>query len=457
MSGPEQTAEPKTDNPTADQPTEAKTGFVGRLRAWISPPTPGPGTRLRRWMVLLLVVLASVGVLGSAVALWTHSLLFNTDTWVATVGPVAKDPQVTHDLSVYLTDKAVEATDLETRVTDALPPNAQFLAPTITDAASGFVQKRMEKRLNQPEAYDLWLKLNRFAHEHLVAVLEGDSTYIQLNGDEVQLNLVPLVAKAMELIQEALPGALGDRITIPQIDPNATAEEMRAQLEAATGRTLPADFGTVVLFKGDQVTQAQQAVRIFKAAVIAIVVVTLLLIASALLFSRARLRTLIQLGLGTLVAVVIARVAVERLQAAVVAGISNRDGHRVAGALIQSATDNFLGMLIWLVVAGALVSVVAYLAGKRSWFVAARGYAATAAGTTGELVASRSPMRAWLGRHYDGARAAGVVAAVVALLFTTSSWWLTLLVLALAAAYEVAVWRLAEPDGVQGPEQAQTP
>ncbi len=103
------------------------------------------------------------------------------------------------------------------------------------------------------------------------------------------------------------------------------------------------------------------------------------------------------------------------------------------------------------------MSLAAYLAGKRSWFVAARDRAAAAAGTTGELVASRSPMRLWLGHHYDGARAAGVVAAVVALLFTTSSWWLTILVLALAAAYEVAVWRLAEPDGVQGPGQPQTP
>jgi hypothetical protein len=408
-------------------------------------------------MVLLLVVLASVGVLGSAVALWTHSLLFNTDTWVATVGPVAKDPQVTHDLSVYLTDKAVEATDLETRVTDALPPNAQFLAPTITDAARDFVQKRMEERLNQPETYDLWLKLNSFAHEHLVAVLEGDSTYIQLNGDQVQLNLVPLVAKAMELIQEALPGAVGDRIEVPQIDPNASAEEMRAQIEAATGRTLPEDFGTVVLFEGDQVTQAQQAVRIFKAGVIAIVVVTLLLIAAALLFSRARLRTLIQLGLGTLVAVVVARVAVQRLSDAVVESLSGRDGVRVAGALIESAAGNLLDVLVWLLVAGVLVSVMAYLAGKRSLLVAARDRAAAAAGTTGELVASRSPMRLWLGHHYDGARAAGVVAAVVALLFTTSSWWLTILVLALAAAYEVAVWRLAEPDGVQGPGQPETP
>jgi len=437
-------------------PAETGGGILGRLRSWISPP--GPGTRLRRWMVLLLVVLASVGVLASAVSLWTHSLLFNTDRWVATVGPVLEDPQVQKDLSVYLTDRAFEATDLETRVTDALPPNAQFLAPTITDAAWGFVQKRMETRLGQPETYDLWLKLNRFTHERLVAVLEGDSTYIQLNGDQVQLNLVPLVSRAMELIQQALPGALDERLDIPQIDPTASAEEMRTQLEAATGRTLPADFGTVVLFEGDQVTQAQQIVKIFKAAVIAIVVVTVLLIAAALLFSRSRLRTLIQLGLGTLVAVVVARVAVQRLQDAVVASISDRDGHRVAGALIESAAGNLLDVLIWLVVAGALVSLVAYFTGKRSWLVAARGYAATATGATGELVAPQAPMRLWLGRHYDGARAAGVVAAVIALLFTTSSWWLTLLVLALTAAYETAVWRLAEADGVQeGTGNVRTP
>jgi hypothetical protein len=439
------------------QETASPGGAYGRVRSWVSPPGDGPGTRLRRWMVLILVVLASLGILISAVALWTNSLLFNTDTWVATVGPVAKDPQVTHDLSVFLTDKAIEATDLEARVTDALPENAQFLAPAITDAARGFVQKRMEERLNQPETYDLWLELNRFAHEHLVDVIEGDSTYIQLSGDEVQLNLVPLVAKAMELIEEVLPGALGDKIDIPQIAPDASAEEMRTQLEAATGRTLPEDFGTVVLFKGDQVTQAQQAVQIFKAAVIAIVIVTVLLIGAALLFSRARMRTLIQLGVGTLLAVVLARVAVQRLQDAVVESISGRDGVRVASALIESAVGSLADVMMWLIVAGAVVSVMAYLATKRSWFVAARGYAAAAAETTGGLVARQTPVRLWLGRHYDGARAAGVIAAVVALLFTTSSWWLTILVLALMAAYEVAVWRLAEGDGVQGPGQTHAP
>jgi hypothetical protein len=408
-------------------------------------------------MVLLLVVLASVGILLSAVSVWTHSLLFNTDRWVETVGPVLQDPEVTHDLSVYLTERAIEASDLEARAADVLPPRAQFLAPAITDAARDFVQKRMEERLNQPETYQLWLKLNRFAHEHLVAVLEGDSTYIQLNGDQVQLNLVPLIARALELIDQVLPGALGDRVDIPQIDPAASAEQMRAELEAATGRTLPEDFGTVTLYEGDQVTQAQQAVRIFKAAVLAILIATILLIAAALLFSRTRLRTLIQLGLGSLVAVVLARVAIQRLSDAVVEGISGRDGYRVAKALVESAAGNLFDLLIWLVVAGALVSLMAYLATNRSWFVAARGYATAAAGTTGEAVAGRSPLRLWLGRHYDGARATGVVLAVVALLFTTSSWWLTILVLGLTAVYELAVWRLAEAGGVQGPGQAHTP
>ena len=424
------------------------------------PTGKSPGTPLRRWMVLLLVVLASVGILGSAVALWTHSLLFNTDRFVATVGPVAKDPQVVGNVSVYVTDRAMEASDLQARVTEALPPRAQFLAPAITDATRGFVQKRVQELLSRPETYDLWLKLVGFAHEHLVAVLEGDSTYIQLNGDQVQLNLVPLVAKAMELIQQVLPGSLGDRIDVPQIDPNASAEEMRAQLSAATGRTLPEDFGTVVLFEGDKVTQAQQAVRIFKAAVIAIVVVTVLLIAAALLFSRSRLRTLIQLGLGTLVAVVVARVAVERLQDAIVSSLGQENGVAIARSVLESATGNLADVLVWLIVAGALVSVVAFVAGKRSWFGAAKGYASAAADATGAMAAPQAPMRLWLGRHYDGARAGGVVAAVVALLFTTSSWWLTLLVLALTAAYEVAVWRLAESaagaTAATGPGQPRT-
>jgi hypothetical protein len=441
---------------TAATPASTGTGVLARLRHWVSPPDPGPGTRLRRWMVVLLVVLASVGALVSAVALWTNSLLFNTDRWVETVGPVAKDPQVAHDVSVYVTNRAIDASDFEARVAEALPPKAQFLAPAITDASRDFVQKRMEELLKRPETYQLWLDLNRFAHEHLVNVLEGDSTYIQLQGDEVQLNLVPLVAKAMDLIEQVMPGALGDRITIPQIDPTASAAEMRAQLTAATGRTLPEDFGTVVLFKGDQVTQAQQAVRIFKAAVVAILVVTVLLFAAALVFSRRRLRTLIELGLGVLIAVVLARVAVRRLSDAVLEGAKGRDGYGVAQALIDSAAGSLLDVLIWLIVAGALVSVFAYLAGKRSWIVAARGYATTAAGATGEFVASHAPLRLWLGRHYDAARAGGVVVAVVALLFTTSSLWLTILVLALTAAYEVAVWKLAEPAGSSGAGEAGT-
>lgn len=424
-------------NDQGTQPT------LARLRSWISPPPPAGASHLRRWMVLLLVVLASVGVLASALALWTDQLLFDTGNWVETVGPVAKDPEVTENLSVYLTDRAIEATDLEARIAEALPPRIEFLAPAITDAARGFVQEQVLDLLRRPETYELWLTVNRFAHEHLVAVLEGDSTYIQLSGDEVRLNLVPLIARAMELVEEVLPGALGERLDIPQIDPKASAEEMRAQITAATGRTLPPDFGTVVLFEGDQVEEAQQAVRIFNAAVIAIVVATILLIAAALLSSPARLRTLIHLGLGTLVAVVVARVAVRRLQEAVVDSLGDRDGVTVTRALLESAAASLGDVLVWLIVAGALVTGAAFLAGRRGWFTAARDYAAAAADATGAVVARQTPARLWLARHYDGARAGGVVVAVALLLFTTSSLWLTLLVIALAVAWQVAVWRLA--------------
>ncbi len=419
--------------------------MLQRLRAWALPRAPGPGTRLRRWSVLLLVVLSSTGVLVSAVAVWSHSLVFNTDRWVTTVGPVARDPQVTHDLSVYVTDRAVEAAGLEARVADALPPRASFLAPAITAAARDLVQRRMEERLNQPRTYELWLKLNRFAHRHLVAVLNGDATYVRLNGDEVQLNLVPLVAQALALLEQVLPGALGERVAVPRVDPDADAAEMRARLTAATGRPLPDDFGTVVLFKGEQVAQVQRAVRVFRATVVGVLVVTALLVAAALVFSRRRLRTLVQLGLGTLLGVALARVVVQRLTDAVLDGLRGEAGFSIARALVEAAVGDLRGLLVWLLVAGALVAVAAYLTGQREWLDVARRRALAAAGTAGGVAASSSPLRQWLGRHYDGLRAGGLVAAVAALFFTTGSWWLTLAVLALTAAYEFAVWRLAEP------------
>ena len=95
--------------------------------------------RVRAWLALILVIMAVVAVIVSCVALWSSDLVFNTDTYVKTIAPVADDPQVRHAVSVYVTDKAIAATDLNTRIENALPSDAKVLATPLTSQLRGFL------------------------------------------------------------------------------------------------------------------------------------------------------------------------------------------------------------------------------------------------------------------------------------------------------------------------------
>jgi hypothetical protein len=411
---------------------------------WLKSDPEAP--RLRRWLVGLLVVVACLAVLASTLAIWAHTLVFNTDRWVEVVAPIGKDPAVTQKASVYLTDRAIEASDLQNRIAEALPPRAAFLAAPITEQVRTFTQERLLQVLRDPRVYDLWVKLNRVAHEHLIAVLRGESKVVQLQGDQVQLNLLPLIAKALDTVQQAMPDALGSRITIPTLDPSASPDEMRQQLSTALGRPLPSDFGTVTLFEGQQVSQVQTAVRLFDRLIWLLVIVTVLLVAAAVALSPAKLRTGVQLGIGTVVAFVLARIITHRIEQSIADGLSSQPGSGVAKGVISSAVDNLNGFTQWLIIAGIVVAVAAFLASRPQWFVKAKDWGAVAAGAgEARMSALRSPAHRFIGAHRDGLQVAGVVVALVILFFWTSSIWLAILVIALLAVYEVLMVRFAGP------------
>ena len=407
--------------------------------------------RLRRWLVGVLVALACLAILVSALAIWAHTLVFDTDRWVEVVAPVGKDAEATQAASVYLTDKAIEATDLEARIGEALPPRAAFLAAPLTDEVRSFLQARVLNLLEDPRTYDLWLELNRRAHQRLVAVLRGESTFVQLEGDQVQLNLLPLIAEAIVRVQEILPQALDERLTIPTLDPSASPDEMRAELSTALGRPLPPEFGTVVLYEDQSVSEVQDAVRLFDRFVWLIVIVALVLIAASLALSPRRLRTVVQLGVGTVAAVVIARLITARLEERLVDALTQKPGSGVARTVVTSAIDNLDGVTRWLLVAGIVVAVAAFLASRPHWFAKARDWGAVAAGAGEARVAAlRSPAHRFIGAHRDGLQIAGVALALVVLFFATPPPWLTLLVLAVLVVYEVLVLRLAASGPVDG-------
>jgi len=432
---------PPMKSPAAE--TESPTPSIAWYRRIL-----GTGGRqaspLRRWSVLALVIVASLGILVSTVALWTHTVLFNTDKYVATVGPIGKDPAVTQAVADAVTAKTMEATDLENRIREVLPPQAQFLVAPLVAQVQKYVNEKVAEFLQTDTAYNAWLTINRNVHEQLVAVLRNQSNRFLVQDDKVRLNLLPLVAHALELVQKYLPDAIQSRVPIPQIDPNAPYDEQVAQLSSALGRTLPPDFGTVVIFQGTQVRQAQQAVRLFDGLVIALWVITGVIILLALLLSPWRLRTLIELGLGTLIAVMIARVLIKRLEQSIIESAKNQQQAGVAKAIITSAISSLGSFTTWLLVACVILAVAAFLGGRPHWIKAAGRGAAGLAGRGADLAEAQLPEAQRMATTYfDYLRGGGVVVALIVLFLVSSSLTWVLVILLLLIAWEIAVWWLA--------------
>jgi hypothetical protein len=408
------------------------------VSAWFGDRSAGRShVRMRRWLVGILVVLAVIGTLVSSVTLWAHGVLMNTDKWVELVAPIEKDPQVQHNLSVYLAQRGVDAINIQQRTQNALPSQFQPLADPIATAIEGylqtFLQKNIQAFLATDTAYNLWVGVNRVGHEQVVNALQNEPGALSINNGEARLNLLPLLSKALYAVQQKAPRLLSG-VTIPEISPSTPPAEANAQLSQALGVTLPSDFGQVTLLKSQDLQTAQTIVKIFNTVVVLLVILTVALIVASVWLSLVRRRTLIELGVGIALALIIARVVVDRIEANVVNGLKTAQGPGIAGPAIKAAVDNLQSFTVAFLIAGIVVAIAAFLVGKPEWFSKAGGGLAALGQTSDAAAAEPNRVLRFMVRYADWLRLAGVVVAVLILLLATPAWgWIIAIVLILLA------------------------
>jgi hypothetical protein len=96
--------------------TDNKTGRLAWLRAGI---------------VMLFAVVSCLALSAYVVVHWTERQILTTDNWVALVSPLPKEPVVSTALGSFIGSKVFDSAAVEGKVTDALPPKAEFLAGPI--------------------------------------------------------------------------------------------------------------------------------------------------------------------------------------------------------------------------------------------------------------------------------------------------------------------------------------
>jgi hypothetical protein len=333
-----------------------------------------------------------------------------------------------------------------------LPERGQALAAPLTSALRGFVDDEVNAFFASDTFDRLWLELNRRAHTRVVAVLEGDTGNLQIEGDDVRLNLIPVINQVLAQISDASPEILGRTVDLPTVTVDDIPQDAISRIEDALGRDIPDDFGQFTVFEAQRLEQVQDAVSVFERLVVATVAAAVLLLALALWVSPRRRRTLIQLMVGITLGVVLLRRLGLRLEDDVVdlAKPDNQDAVRVVvGAFVSSLLD----ATVWILVITVAVFAVALLTGPYRWARALRHGVASAGHFGGRAVAaavthSRDERTVeWVDAHRDALQLGAIAVAVLVLLVADLSWLGLVLLALVVGGFELAVWRIAaQPD-----------
>jgi hypothetical protein len=392
--------------------------------------------KLRRRLTGLLVVLTVISLVTTVVAAWARAVVLDTDRFVATVGPVIDDPAVQSSLSVRLTDSIMSSLQIEDRVSTALasvgegqlPVSPALLAGPVTQGIENALLKRTRQLIASDAVSTIWTQALRTAHERAVALLRGDAPNASIEGDAVYLDLLPVVNDALAQLEQPLSDIFNRTIDIPTVTA-ANVDQVASLLEQRFGVDLPDDFGRVKVFESDALPAAQAAVVTVDRVVYVLVALTLVLAIASILLSTRRLRTVLWLGFGAAIGLIVVRrlaLRVDDMIAGRVTGETNRDA-------VEAVTSDVFGDLrsftTWLLVAALLIGIGAYLAGRPAWLTRA-----IARASHGTLIPRDTPAVRWIGEHAGALRVALVVVGAVVMLFADLGWASFLIVLVLVAA-----------------------
>jgi hypothetical protein len=460
----------KVGDDGGDSPTPDIRSEIDRLHAENEALKHRLDRRLswRRWLALLMVVLTSVTVVAATVAVWAHRTVFDTDQFMETVEPALDEPAFYSALGARVSTQIIGALDVETKVTAALTevdeyltqvtqelvdsleisdtgrailsrlerPSLVGLAGPVTDWVESRVELRTEQFITSDEFKSRFPDLVRRAHEATIALVRNELAElpnVYIEGGEVRLNLIPIIAEALRAVANEIREYLPD-IDLPDVISNRV-DEGREQLAAAIQERLPEDFGQVTLMSEDSLGEIQGAANRLDRFVWLLIGLAIVFGVLTIMISPTRRRTGLQLSIGVVLGFVVSAVILRRLQARILEEITTPDGDRAARALFGEVFGS-LRAAIWIVALAALVvGVGAYLAGRPAWLRrASEGVRRMTAPESGG-----SPFDRWVAAHSDLLRVAGITIAVVVLFVTGLVLVPVIVIAALLALYLWAV------------------
>ena len=373
-----------------------------------APPATRPRLPFwRRFLVGFLVFLSVVLVPLAGLSVWVRNLVLDTDRYVDTVAPLARNEAVTNLVADRLTTRLFKQVDVEAEAKDALPERAQFLAGPISSGVETFTREAATRVLASEQFATVWENANRRAHEAVVEALTGEGKNVSIKNGKVVLDLSGIIDEVVK--------RLDDRgVTVFD---SLAKDQKNLQ---------------VTLFDAEQLEKARSAVHLLDRVRLVLVVLVFVFLGVALILSGNRRRSLIRWGIGIVIAMGITAGLIALGRAVYLGHAQNHDAAAAAFDIIVRNLRNGIRVLA---VLGIIVALAAFLSGPSRVAVRIRRGSRDLIGGLGQKADEAGwdagPVGVWVGAHKMALRIAGVIVALLVLFSLSQPTPLSLLVLVL--------------------------
>jgi len=222
--------------------------------------------RRRRASIALAVVVALL-LPPAVITVWTRNRMLNTDVYVETVAPLAKDPTIKKAVSARLSSEITKAVDIKKLAQEYLPEKAAPLSGFIAAGGNNLITQLTDKAIESDQFVQVWDAANREAHKKLVLLLKGEQgTVVDYKNGEVAIPLQKLADTVLGKLKDATGIDIAGRIPKGALS------------------------GEFVLFRSTELAKIQSAVKLFNRVAWALVIISLgALVATVLVAEKLRL------------------------------------------------------------------------------------------------------------------------------------------------------------------------
>lgn len=288
---------------------------------------------------VLLVVLPPSLVVANA-STWALRTVLDDEAFTTTVGRSLDAPSLERAIAARASQAVVSAIDaVEGRLRLVAIGVLGLTGSPSRDGIETALEARILGVLDDPAVEATRDHIVEQVHHALIGAVEGDDTAVAIRGDQVVVDLRPLVSVATE--------AIDPRLTEPVL------------------ANLPRGETRLVVAESDAFETASQALTLLEAMRILIPIVVLIVVLAIIGLAHRRTRALGIIGVAVMIAGMVSLAVAWAGGAAVAGATSDPTVDEIAHDVYDAFTSLLVGQSLLLVLGGALVAIITWIALRR--------------------------------------------------------------------------------------------